>query len=105
MLIEAEMTQLYDGDVNLVATLADLYAVAVEAGDLETARLAERTIWHENGDTEVLYPAALLVIAALQAGDTGFGPMEGPLGQAPLYGAQPVPMMSVGNPHEPGIGN
>ncbi|MDK3072959.1 hypothetical protein QO034_07545 [Sedimentitalea sp. JM2-8] len=81
MRIETEVSQLYDGDVNLVTALVELYAAADEAGDSETARLAETMIWHQTSDAEVLYPAALLVEAAMQA-------------QVPSA-----------DPHKPGTGN
>ncbi|MCG6560572.1 hypothetical protein MB818_20380 [Ruegeria sp. 1NDH52C] len=64
--LEAELSQLYDGDVDLVTALVDLYAAAEEAGDSETARLAERMIWHETNDVQLLYPAALLVHASMR---------------------------------------
>lgn len=65
--LEAELLQLHDGDVDLVTALVELYALAEEAAEPEVARLAERMIWHQTGDVEVLYPAALLVEAALRA--------------------------------------
>ena len=68
--IDAELSQLYDRDVDLVTTLVELYAAADEAGDAETARLAERMIWHQTSDVEVLYPAALFVEAAMRSAVT-----------------------------------
>lgn len=65
--IEAELSQLYDRDVDLITALVELFGVADEAGDIETAKLAERMIWHETSDMEVLYPAALLVEAAMRS--------------------------------------
>jgi len=62
--------QLYDRDVDLVTALVELYAAADEAGDAETARLAERMIWHETSDVEVLYPAALFVEEAMRSAAT-----------------------------------
>ncbi|GKY89918.1 hypothetical protein [Sinisalibacter aestuarii] len=67
MRIEAELSQLYDGDVNLVTALVELYAVADENGDAETTRLAETMIWHQTSDIDVLYPSALLVDMAARA--------------------------------------
>ena len=61
MRLEAEVAQLYDADVDVVTALVELYAAAEAVGDVETARLAERMIWHETSDVEVLYPAALMV--------------------------------------------
>lgn len=68
--IEAELLQLYDRDVDLVTALVELYAAADEAGDAEAARLAERMIWHETSDVEVLYPAALFVEEAMRSAAT-----------------------------------
>lgn len=65
--LEAELSQLYEGDVELMAALVELYAAAEDAGQAEIARLAERIIWHETSDFEVLYPAALLVRSVVQA--------------------------------------
>ncbi len=65
--LEAELAQIHDSDVDLVIALVDLYAAADEAAQPETVRLAERIIWHEVSDVQVLYPAALLVGASLQA--------------------------------------
>ena len=85
--LEAELAQIHDSDVDLVIALVDLYATADEAGQPETVRLAERMIWHEVNDVQVLYPAALLVGASLQAqlgipSPAGFqivpGPLDGP---------------------------
>ena len=66
MRVEAELAQLYDGDAELVIALAELSAAAEEAGQAEIALMAERMIWHQTGDIEVLYPAALLV-SSIQA--------------------------------------
>ena len=68
--IDAVLSQLYDRDVDLVTALVELYAAADEAGDAETARLAERMIWHQTSDLEVLYPAALFVETALRSATT-----------------------------------
>ena len=103
--LEAELSQLYDGDVDLVTALVDLYAAAEEAGDLETARLAERMIWHETNDVQLLYPAALLVHTSMTSRDGTTGPMGISLEPGPLYGEHPMPMMGVGDPHRPRSGN
>ncbi|SIR33351.1 MULTISPECIES: hypothetical protein [Paracoccus] len=68
--IDAVLSQLYDRDVDLVTALVELYAAADEAGDAETARLAERMIWHQTSDLEVLYPAALFVETAMRSATT-----------------------------------
>ncbi|MCA8869787.1 MAG: hypothetical protein KDA67_14120 [Rhodobacteraceae bacterium] len=105
MQLEAELTQLFDGDVDLVTALAELYAAADKAGEPEIARLAERMIWHETGDVEVLYPTALLIGSALQALPVGLEPASIQIGPGPLYGEQPVPMVGTGKPHGTGTGN
>ena len=69
--LEAELLQLHDGDVDLVTALVELYALADEAVEPEVAHLAERMIWHQTADVQVLYPAALLVEAALRARASG----------------------------------
>ncbi len=98
--LEAELAQINDSDVDLVMALVELYAAADEAAQPEIVRLAERMIWHEVSDIEVLYPAALLVGTSLQAqlniaNSAGFQ-----IGPGPLYGPSPFPMMGIGNPHE-----
>lgn len=103
MRLEAERSQLYDGDVELVTALVELYAAAEEAGQSEIARMAERMIWHETSDVEVLYPAALLV-GSIQA-QAFAGTFEFQETAGPLYGSEPSPMMGVGNPHPLPKGN
>lgn len=103
--LEAELAQIYDSDVDLVIALVDLYAAADEAGQPETARLAERMIWHEVSDVQVLYPAALLVGASLQAQLGIPRPAGFQIDPGPLDGPSPFPMMGVGNPHETGKRN
>lgn len=68
--LEAELSQLYDRDVDLVTALVELYAAADVAGDAQTAHLAERMIWHQTSDIDVLYPAVLLVEAAMRSAAT-----------------------------------
>ncbi len=94
MRLEAEVTELYSGDLELVTALAELYARADEAADAETADLAERVIWHEMSDVEVLYPAAMLVDAATTRPASG-----------PLQVEHPVPMTGVGDPSGAGASN
>lgn len=64
--LDADLSRLFDGDVELVTALVELQVVAEDAGDSEAARSATRMIWHETSDLEVLYPAAQLVSAALE---------------------------------------
>lgn len=105
MRLEAELTRLYDGDVDLVTALAELYAAADKAGEADIARLAERMIWHETGDVEVLYPAALLVGSALEALPVRVEPASIKIGPGPLYGEPALPMIGTGKPHGPGTEN
>lgn len=105
MRIESELSQLYEGDVALVTALVELYAVAEEMGDTETTRLAERMIWHESGDVDVLYPAALLVASTEWTQVGGMGPADPQTGAGPLHGEDPLPVPGIGNPHGPGSGN
>ena len=67
------------------------------------ALMAERMIWHETSDVEVLYPAALLV-SSMQA-QAVTEPFEFRATPGPLHGSGPFPMMGVGNPHAPAKGN
>lgn len=62
--MEAGMPGLFDSDVNVIIALVELYALADDAGQGDVARMAERMIWHEVNDKDVLYPAAYLIGAA-----------------------------------------
>lgn len=64
--LAAELSRLYEGDVELIAALVELYAAAEDMGEAEIAHLAERIIWHQTSDIEVLYPAALLARSLAQ---------------------------------------
>lgn len=59
--LTTEMPLLRDVEIEVVSALVDLFATAEEEGQREISRLAERMIWHQTNDAEVLYPAALLV--------------------------------------------
>lgn len=65
--LETELSALFAGDVAVVTALADLFAAAETAGNAEIAARAERMIWHETTDVEVLYPAARLVAEAARS--------------------------------------
>jgi hypothetical protein len=97
--LKTELPQLFEGDVELLGALAELYAVADEDGQPEILRLAERLIWHQTSDVEVLYPAAVLVGSIVPGPRIGAGPIDVQTGPGPLYGLNPVPMMGVGSPH------
>ncbi len=85
--LEAELTRLRDGDVELVTALVALYAAAEAAQEPDIARRAERMIWHETGDVEVLYPAAQLVLAFMHPQAASMAPSAIHVGPGPLYGA------------------
>lgn len=59
--LKAELPLLLDAETNLFGTLVELYAVADADGRSDIVQLAERMIWHETNDAEILYPAAVLV--------------------------------------------
>lgn len=59
--LKAELPLLLDAESNIFGTLVELYAVADADGRSEIVQLAERMIWHETNDAEILYPAAVLV--------------------------------------------
>lgn len=101
--VEAELSQLHDGDVDLVTALVELHAAAEEAGQDEIVVMAERMIWHQTNDVEVLYPAALLISS--MRGRVFAEPFAFPAMPGPLYGPGPVPMMGVDNPHLTAEGN
>lgn len=65
--LHAEMPTLLEGDIALVTALVELYGAAETAGQPDTARMAERMIWHETSDIHMLYPAALRVGAMADA--------------------------------------
>lgn len=69
--LEAELPRLSDATTEVVSALVDLYAAADADGRPEIARLAERAIWHEMADIEVLYPAAVLAGSSALAGTAG----------------------------------
>lgn len=101
--LRAEMPRLAEGDVALVTALVELYAAAEEAGQPAIALVAERMIWHETSDVEILYPAALLIS---ERQPQAFAKLFAvPTTPGPLYGSGPFPMMGVGNPHPTATGN
>lgn len=65
--LKAELPLLLDAETNGIGTLVELYAVADSEGRPEIVQLAERMIWHETIDAEILYPAAALVGHTAQA--------------------------------------
>lgn len=85
----------------LMTALVDLYAIASEGDREDVSRIAERLIWHEMTDIEFLLPAAARVSATAQTQPVSSPhPVPGDLVGA-LYGADPTPLMGVGNPHGP----
>jgi hypothetical protein len=98
---DAELPRLLDDQTEVVTALVELFAAADWEGERELAQRAERMIWHEVGDVEVLYPAAALVGSIAQARMTAPVPAGGATARGSLYGPGPIPMMGVGSPHAP----
>ncbi|WP_297977233.1 hypothetical protein, partial [uncultured Amaricoccus sp.] len=69
--LQAELPRLLDGRIEVVSALAELFAAADADGQPDISRLAERMVWHEMGDAEVLYPAAVLFGSTVRAILTG----------------------------------
>ena len=99
--LKAELPLLLDEQREVVAPLVELFAAADWEGERNLAQLAERMIWHEMGDFEVLYPAAVLVGSIAQARANPADPADLAIAPGSVYGAGPIPMMGVGSPHAP----
>lgn len=97
--LTAELALMPEAQSGVVGALVELFAAADAEGRTDVAQLARRMIWHETADAEVLYPAAAVVGAAVQARIAPAGPGTGATGPGPLFGSAPMPMMGVGNPH------
>lgn len=69
--LQADLPGLIDAQTEVVIAAVDLFAAADTEGRTDIARLAERIIWHEMGDAEVLYPAAALVATTARERVTG----------------------------------
>jgi hypothetical protein len=69
--LQAELPGLIDAQTEVVIAAVELFAAADIEGRADIARLAERIIWHEMGDAEVLYPAAALVATTARERVTG----------------------------------
>lgn len=59
--LTAELPLLMGAEPEVVTALVELFAAADTEGQPEVALLAERMIWHQTSDVEILYPAAVLV--------------------------------------------
>lgn len=103
--LAADLAQMGDSEVDLVTALVEFYAAADAAGQPDITRLAERMIWHEVSDIEVLYPAALLIGASLQARLRAASPASLQGEPGPLYRPGVLPVISVGDPQKAGKGN
>ncbi|HRY26338.1 MAG: hypothetical protein H6852_09215 [Geminicoccaceae bacterium] len=66
--LQAELPLLVEGQAEAIGALVKLFAAAEAEGEADVSRLAERIIWHELTDAEILYSAATLVGATVQAG-------------------------------------
>lgn len=93
---EQAATAQRDGAQELMTALVELYAIADETGHGDIRRVAERLIWHETADAEILATAANYQYMAN-------GPSTADASAGPLYGPHPTPMMGIGNPHKAGI--
>ena len=91
-----------DAAMELMAALADLYAVAGEADRADVSRIAERIIWHEMTDIEILLPALALVDASEQHRRISPAHTAARDKTGALYGSETTPLMGVGNPHADG---
>lgn len=69
--LQTDLPGLIDAQTEVVIAAVDLFAAADTEGRPDIARLAERIIWHEMGDAEVLYPAAILVATTARERVTG----------------------------------
>lgn len=64
--LQAELPQILDEQTEVVIALVELFAAAEEQGRPDISRLAERIVWHETGDAEILYPAAVLASSGVE---------------------------------------
>lgn len=91
-----------DAAMDLIAALADLYAIAGEADRADVSRIAERLIWHEMTDIEIVLPALALVNPDEQRQRISPAHTAAPGTTGALYGSETTPLMGVGNPHAAG---
>lgn len=87
------------GEESVVSALSELYAAADLAEKPEVALLAERIIWHQTNDVEVLYPQAVLVSTMDGEAPVVCVTRSAAPGEGALYGPNPTAMMGVGDPH------
>ena len=98
-LFKAELPRLLDGSEKVIEVTVELYAAADLAGNAEVARLAERVIWHQANDMEVLYPGASLVSDVLVDSASVARPESVIASDCSTYGTSSIPMMGVGDSH------
>ncbi|MGX1501206.1 hypothetical protein [Roseibium aggregatum] len=75
--LRADLPQIMDGQEEVVIALVELFAAAEEQDRSDISRLAERIVWHETGDAEILYPAAVLVSSSIEASTDEASPSDG----------------------------
>ncbi|WP_193177756.1 hypothetical protein [Oricola nitratireducens] len=75
--LQAELPQIMDEQTEVVIALVELFATAEEQGRPDISRLAERIVWHETGDAEILYPAAVLVSSGVERHMEEANPSDG----------------------------
>ncbi len=78
--LRAELPQIMDGQEEVVMALVELFAAAEEQDRPDISRLAERIVWHETGDAEILYLAAVLVSSSIEASTDEGSPSDGDSG-------------------------
>jgi len=90
---------LLEGEDRVVVALSELYAAADLAGKPAVAMLAERMIWHQTNDMDMLYPQAMRVSAVAAGPSVACAAMSAAPAPGPLYGTHLIPLMGVGDPH------
>lgn len=75
--LRARLPGILDGQEEVVIALVELFAAAEEQGRPDISRLAERVVWHETGDAEILYPAAILVSSGVERDMDEASPSDG----------------------------
>lgn len=96
---ERALPALLQGEDRVVVALSELYAAADLAEKPAVAMLAERMIWHQTNDLEVLYPQAMRVSTEAAGPPVVCAAMRAAPAPGPLYGTHLIPLMGVGDPH------
>ncbi|MCR4267055.1 hypothetical protein [Nitratireductor sp. ZSWI3] len=75
--LRAELAGILGGQEEVVIALVELFAAAQQQDRSDISRLAERVVWHETGDAEILYPAAILVSSGVERDMDEASPSDG----------------------------